>query len=313
MNVHRFAILTALATFALLLVGGLVHATDSGMACGNVWPACGTQAFPVDGTWLPAMTGGVQFEHSHRLIAGLVGILTLILAIWLWFPTRPGQAQPLALRLAGIGAVLLVAFQAMLGRKTVLEGLPDWVSALHLATAMAFFCLTLWIALGTQPRPEHASHIPAALRRGVALAALLVYVQIVLGAVVRHMDAGTVCTTFPLCDGSVFGATALTTVHMVHRIGGVIVMFAILAAMVPLLRYARHTPTLDATARAVVALTGVQIFLGVASVFSSLSPWLVTAHMGTGAVILALTSLMAFWLNPMPVASARKHQLGVPA
>lgn len=293
-TLHRFAILTAGVTFLLLVIGGLVHATDSGMACGNVWPACGTETHPVSGTWFPAMINGVQFEHTHRIVAGLVGILTLVLGIWTWIRTKSGM-QPLSLRVAGIAAVVLVFFQAMLGRKTVIEGLPDWVSASHLATAMAFFSLLIWMVLRTRPQrvrdpqPYTSLFASAPLRALLVLNALAVYAQIVMGAVVRHTDAGTACMGFPLCEGTTWAATALQHIHMAHRAGAMLVAAFTIASMTWLIRAAARYPAFDATARAMIVLVFLQILLGVASVFTELTPWIVTAHLALGTLLLALS------------------------
>src|SRR5712675_2496341 len=107
MLVHRFAIATAAATFLLILIGGLVHGTGSSLACPD-WPTC-------YGTLMPKMEGGVLVEHSHRLAAGTVIILTLALALALSFARAPQQK---ALRPYGWLAFGLVIFQAVLGGVT---------------------------------------------------------------------------------------------------------------------------------------------------------------------------------------------------
>src|SRR4249920_450325 len=85
MLVHRFAIVTAVATYLLILIGGLVHGTGSSLACPD-WPTC-------YGTMMPKMEGGVLVEHSHRLAAGTVTILTLVLAA-LMTRTRAPELRP---------------------------------------------------------------------------------------------------------------------------------------------------------------------------------------------------------------------------
>ena len=117
MLVHRFAIVTAVATYLLILIGGLVHGTGSSLACPD-WPTC-------YGTLMPKMEGGVLVEHSHRLAAGSVVVLTLVLA-GLLTATR----DPALRRLRGFGwlAVGLVFVQALLGGITVLLRLPTPIS-----------------------------------------------------------------------------------------------------------------------------------------------------------------------------------------
>src|SRR5206468_3000404 len=97
MREHRLALATALATFVLLIVGSLVHGTGSSLACPD-WPLC-------YGTLFPKMDNGVEFEHTHRLVAAIVGFMTVALAGMLLFRKRRG------VRLLGVAAALLVVFQ----------------------------------------------------------------------------------------------------------------------------------------------------------------------------------------------------------
>src|SRR5262245_16529076 len=138
------------------------------MACGPDWPLCKGEAFP-------RMEGGVLFEHGHRLIAATVASLTVVLAVVLWWRRRAW---------IGIGAVALVVVQALLGALTVRWNLPMAIKTVHLAVSMAFFCLLILISFRSNPdyvRGEHA--------RLVGFAAIAVYLQILLGAFVRHTSS----------------------------------------------------------------------------------------------------------------------------
>ena len=85
LGLHRFALLTAAVTFVLIFVGGLVTTTGSGLAVPD-WPLSFGQVFP-------PMVGGVLYEHGHRLTAALVGVLTTVLAIWIWVREQIGRAH----------------------------------------------------------------------------------------------------------------------------------------------------------------------------------------------------------------------------
>src|SRR5882762_10224378 len=137
MREHRLALATAIATFVLLIVGSLVHGTGSSLACPD-WPLC-------YGTFFPKMENGVEFEHSHRLVATTVGAMTVVLAAMLLLRGARG------LRVLGVGAAVLVIFQGILGGITVLYKLPRAISIAHLATSMCIFSLTIVIALRTAP------------------------------------------------------------------------------------------------------------------------------------------------------------------
>ena len=138
-GLHRFAVITASATFILIFVGGLVTSTGSALAVPD-WPL----SF---GKFFPRMEGGVLYEHGHRMAAGTVTILTLVLMIWAWRSERRRWV-----RYAATAAFGLIVVQAVLGGLTVLLLLPLPIAVAHAATAQAFFCLTVSIALFTNPR-----------------------------------------------------------------------------------------------------------------------------------------------------------------
>src|SRR4051794_27092407 len=160
--VHRFAVATAVATYLLILIGGLVHGTGSSLACPD-WPTC-------YGTMLPKMEGGVLVEHSHRLAAGGGVILTLLLAILLGRSPTPVQRR---LRPLGWLAVALVFVQALLGGITVLLRLPTPISTAHTATSVLFFVTVLYIAVRSRPALASSAGPPPALATGAARLALV--------------------------------------------------------------------------------------------------------------------------------------------
>src|SRR5512137_1016839 len=166
---YRLARATAAATFVLLVIGGMVHATGSSLACPD-WPLCYGQFFP-------AMEGGVLFEHGHRLVALAVSVLTVFTAVMVW-----RRRTDRALRVGSLVAVLLVLFQASLGALTVVMKLPLLVSSAHLATSMAFFSTLVWLAWRLDPSPDAdpSPAAPGAVRALAALAAVGTYLQIVL-------------------------------------------------------------------------------------------------------------------------------------
>ena len=293
---HRLALATALATFVLLAIGGLVHATGSSLACPD-WPLC-------YGQFLPAMEGGVLYEHGHRLVALAVALLTVALAVTVW--RRRREAAPRAMAAL---AVALVVLQAALGALTVVYKLPLLVSAAHLATSMAFFSLV--VALAVRLRPAGGAPLPGSAPRLAALAALAVYIQIVLGAFVRHAAAGLACGLDLLwCQGALWPATGPSRLHMAHRLGGVLVAALVVLAAVPAWRAARAAGRsgLAALAASGPFLAAAQIAAGLWTVATLIAVPVVTLHLGLGALLLA-AELSLFLLSrrraaPLPARAA---------
>ena len=290
MREYRFALATLAATFSLLVVGGLVHATGSSLACPD-WPLCYGQFFP-------RMVGGVLFEHGHRLLALAVAVLATTLAVLVFRSRRDRAARGLAAL-----AVVLVVIQAVLGGLTVIYRLPTAISSAHLATSMAFFSALIVLARRLRPAPPDAP--PPGPRGLVGLAALATYLQLVLGALVRHTGAGLACNTaIPLCDGGrLWPSGGPAQLHMIHRLWGAgLAVLVIAAAWGPLRAALRRGDRARALlALAAPVLVAVQIALGLLTVVTYISVPVVTAHLAAGALLLA--DLLALWLSLGGVAA----------
>ena len=203
---HRFAIVTALATFVLIGFGGLVTSKGVGMAVPD-WPnTFGYNMFlvPFD-EWLGKF--GIFEEHSHRLVASFVGLLTIILSAWLWVKDSRKWV-----RLLGIGALVLVVAQGVLGGLRVTE-INQNLGLIHGAVAQLFLILVCGIALVTSSwwRRVNVSEADgasfAALKGFLVAVICLVFVQLLLGATMRHQHAGLAIWDFPLAHGQVWPAT----------------------------------------------------------------------------------------------------------
>jgi heme A synthase len=282
---HHAAALACAVTFSLLLLGNVVWGTGSSLACPD-WPTC-------YGSFFPEMSGGVLYEHSHRLLGAAVGMLTITLAVMLGIERAPRR-----LRIAGFVAVVVVVFQGVLGGLTVLLRLPALVSVAHLATAMGFFSLLIWIAWSARAGRESGVGSGTAGKLTIA-AYVATFLQIVLGGIVRHTGAAAACTDMPLCLGRVWPAGAHPTalVHMSHRLAALVVAALVVAAALPVIRSSGASPTARALASLAIVLIGVQITLGIYVVTTGLDVATVTAHLGAGALLLGDLLLLRLALS----------------
>jgi len=309
---HRFAVLLACCTLGLIVAGAMVTSTGSGLSVPD-WPTTYGQnmfTFPPS-KWV----GGIFYEHTHRLIASSVGFLTIILAVWLH------RREPRRwLRRLGWVALGLVIVQGVLGGLTVKYFLPTPVSVLHGCTAQTFFCLTIAIAVFTSrswrmPVPRVASiGRPALPRLAIAMTAV-VFLQLILGAVMRHTESGLAILDFPLANGRLvpdLSDAALEqynetrkwdhwlppvtaeqiTYHLAHRYWAVIVATVVLATMATALARHGDIRAIRLPALAGSALIAIQIGLGAWTVLSVREPRVTSAHVAVGAATLGVCWLL---------------------
>lgn len=284
----RLARATAAATFLLLVIGGMVHATGSSLACPD-WPLCYGQFFP-------AMEGGVFYEHGHRLVALAVSLLTVSLAVTVWRRRREASVRAGALLAVG-----LVLFQASLGALTVVWKLPLVVSSGHLATSMAFFSVLVWLTWRLAPARDAAGDpsAPGPARALAGAAALGVYLQIVLGALVRHTGSSLACgTSVVLCEGAAWPAAGPGQLVSFHRYLGIAVALLVVSAALAAIRSGPSRARRAALAAPAIAL--VQVLLGAWTVWSMISVPVVSLHLAGGALLLADSLLLFLLLGPRP-------------
>jgi len=269
------------ATLVLIFVGGLVTSTGSGLSVPD-WPLS-------YGRLMPPMVGGILYEHGHRMVASAVGFITLVLAVW----TARAERRAGVRRLAW-GALGVVIAQGVLGGLTVIFLLPTAVSVAHACLAQTFFCIT--IALAYAGSREWIESAPAGddargLRGAAAVATGIVFVQLLLGAVMRHMGAGLAVPDFPRMYGRWLPPLDVlesppVAVHLAHRAGAMAVLFVV-ARLAWRARGAGDARLLRPALLA-AALVLVQIGLGAATVLTARAVLPTTAHVATGAAILGL-------------------------
>src|SRR5499426_1090034 len=273
---HRLAVVLACATFPLLFIGGLVTSKGAGLAVPD-WPTTfGYNMFLYP--W-SKMVGNIFYEHSHRLVASVVGLLTIALTVALWRSERRHW-----LRWLGVAALLLVILQGVIGGLRVVL-LENTLAIFHAAFAQAFFALTVSLTIFTSAEwSVEPQDIPIAdggrLGRLCAVTTGLIYVQAILGAVLRH--------TGERVDAHLFFA-ALVALHVV-------------LVLVRIMKLHGDLSKLTRPACVLGALLLLQLMLGVGSYFGKFTSMLglpmgalvmlTTTHLVTGALMLATSLLL---------------------
>jgi cytochrome c oxidase assembly protein subunit 15 len=303
----RYVWFTAVATLFLICSGGMVTSKNVGLAVPD-WPTTfgyNMFLFPIS-RWI----GGIFFEHVHRLIASTVGFLTIGLAVWLW------RAEPRRwVRNLGYGALAAVIAQGILGglRVTLLKG---EIGIFHACLAQAFLALLVIIAVVSSNAWEQIRAMAAAREsaRRVARVALittgLIYLQLALGATMRHQHRDLSILDFPLAYGQIVpdvsaqsiarinawrDARALSDVtafqiwlQMAHRIGAVLVAAGVVTTFVTAVRDNGRLPRALMCSCAIwVCLVFTQLLLGACTIWSNKAADVATAHVAVGATMLA--------------------------
>lgn len=295
--------MVAAATFLLLLAGGMVTSTGSGLSVPD-WPL----SF---GTWFPAMEGGVLYEHGHRMIASVVGLMIVIQGVLVLRAESRSWVRGLAW-----AAMLGVVFQGLLGGLTVLLRLPDIVSVGHALTAELVFAVVVGLAVAysrgwrSAARDTGSLDIRTPSTYGLAvMVSVLVLGQILIGAVVRHTGAGLAIPDFPLAYGQIVPPleSRPVAVHFIHRVGALVVAIAVALAFVRVRLAHGDDPYMTRPAAFMAGLVWVQIALGGYTVLSYKAAGITTAHLGVGAllwassVVFAMRARQRLVLEPQPV------------
>jgi len=281
-GVHRFAVFTVCWTALLLIAGALVTSNDAALAVPD-WP----KSF---GTWTPHMVGGVFYEHSHRVIAGVLGVLALILAILIWI-----KEERRWLRWFAVIAVGGIVAQAILGGQVVIRLLHYWLPVMHACFAQIMFGAILSIAVFTSKwwTAEQAlleDRGSPSIYSLVLLNAGVIFLQVFLGAGFRHKE-------IPIWP---------------HAAGSLAVLATVIWTAVVLRKRFENSPELTKMRILLHSVFGLQFLLGIGAYWSRIAtaeapqpmPLMVTltvTHTVVGALLFAvsiLTILLCYRLVP---------------
>ena len=303
---NRFTWLTCVATLLLICSGGMVTSKGVGLAVPD-WPTTfgyNMFLFPVS-KWV----GGILFEHTHRLMGSLVGFLTIILAVWLWLREDRQWVRNL-----GVIALAGVILQGILGglRVTMLK---DEIGIFHACIAQAFLGLLVVIALVTSKFWQTLANQRIDLQKSAPIQTLAIaitiaiYVQLALGATMRHQHRDLAILDFPTANGSWIpdtSATALARINawrdarafsdvtafqiwlqMAHRLLAFIIAMGVIAFCLRVRRELPHLPVLKRLSIFWVALVACQITLGAWTIWTNKAADIATAHVAVGAIMLS--------------------------
>ncbi len=272
MYLKNLLLLLIFLTFSLINLGGHVHNTGSSLACPD-WPLCYNQ-------FMPEMKGGVLIEHSHRLLATLVGFLTLLIIINVKKGSKEAKVSYLALA--------MVIVQGLLGGLTVIYKLPPLVSIAHLGLSMIFFCTIIYF----HHLLSHSERIkgPSLLKRLLIVTLAMLYMQILLGAFIRHTGLGTVCglgySHSILCGGLLLPESLGQHIHMLHRFLGLLTALCIVSINIFIIKINKQKLFTLPVLSSLFIL--VQLVLGVMTVGTGIRPAITMLHLGGAALSLAL-------------------------
>jgi len=272
-SVHRFAIFVVCWTILLLIAGALVTSNEAALSVPD-WPLS-------YGTLTPPMVGGIRYEHSHRVIAGVLGLLSIVLAVWVW-----AKDERRWLRWFSVIAVAGIAAQAVLGGEVVRQLLHYWLPVMHACFAQIVFAALLSIAVFTsrwwisdQPQVEDTGS-PSIHSLAIANA-VVIYLQVILGAGFRHRE-------IPVWP---------------HMVGALIVLGIVIWLAAVLRRRFDKSAAISKTRILLHAILGTQLLLGLGAYWSRVTtadapqpmPLMVTLtvlHTVVGAILFGVSILI---------------------
>lgn len=310
--IRPLSTLTVFSVFALVVLGGVVRVTGSGLGCPD-WPLC-------HGRVVPPWELTALIEYSHRLVASaIVGPLVLLTCGVSWLAHR----QERWLVLPSSLAVVLLVVQALLGGVTVLTELPGPVVASHLALGQALLgCLVLVMVVAHRGPLVFSRQIAGVSDKAVVsdapgvsrtdrfptlalISAGAVYLLILSGSVVTASNATGACVTWPLCQGRVFPESLLPMIHMAHRMTAAVIGAFLLYVLYLGFRDSQKPGELRLLSLAVAAFFGAQVLVGAFTIWSGFQPPLMALHISMSALVWALLAGLAALSLTQPGGSPR--------
>ena len=313
------------STLFLIFLGGLVKSAESGLSVPD-WPT--TYGYFMFSFPLDQMVGGIRYEHTHRLVASIIGLMTLFLAVWL----SRSKVDAWLKKLGALAFVLVVA-QGVLGGMTVKFHLPVWTSSMHGVLAQTFFLVTILIAYGlsnekTVRKSEDLKGIDGKYIRMAIIFLGMVFIQLIIGNLLRHTESGLAVPDFPTMGGTMiptFDQAMLNRInawnfehdhelvtmgqvhiHILHRFWALLILLKLIYLNMLAYKNCLQRPFVLKTLFLLNAAILTQIGLGIATVMSMKEIYTTTFHVAAGAVVLALSFLLVLRSAPVSWQAYRK-------
>ena len=293
-----FAAFGGVWVFVLVTLGAFTTSIGAGMAFPD-WPLSNGSLNPIG--WLDNLSDFA--EHSHRLSAGVMSIITIVIAVWIWrTESRPW------LRQLAIFAVALVVAQAVVGGFRVLldsKALPSLETSvgrlfamLHAVLAQLFVCTLFALAVAcSRSWIERRVPVSTNVRRAGVICCALLFVQLAIASVLRHSFAGLAIPTFPYStpEGALLPAhwDFRVAIHFAHRVMAGVLSIALPWLVFVVVRDRESTLAMRMAASALISLLALQIFLGAQIIWTQRTATMTTGHVLVGAATLATT----FWIT----------------
>ena len=318
--VRRLSKLLVISTLLLIFAGALVKSHEVGLSVPD-WPTSyGYQMFSFP---LNDMIGGIFYEHGHRLIATVVGLMTLILAFTIYYTDHR-----LWLKKTAFFALGLVIIQGLFGGLTVLLFLPTPVSVIHAILAQTFLIVTILISYGLSKeranRMLNESTHYKVLTFPTYLVTSIVFIQLIIGALMRHTESGLAIPDFPLSGGYIiptFNQEMLNTIqsmqfesglpfvtlnqiiiHYLHRMGAIAVTISIGWLTLKIIQSKISNERIYRLTGYLITLLIIQITLGAFTIWSVKEPFITSIHVVNGALILGVSTLLILRVSPVKLS-----------
>jgi heme A synthase len=281
---QRLCIITCVVIFGLIVLGGVVRATDSGLGCPD-WPTC-------HGQIIPKWEKHTLIEYSHRLTASIAGFLVLGITVWAWRSYRrvPAILYPSLLVLG------LIIVQAGLGGAAVLNDLPPEIVAVHLGMALTILTLLALITVTSfnLSREDEGPAPSLPVRRVALLAAAGTLLLALVGSYVSGAGYGLACSGWPLCNNEVVPSvdSASVQVHFLHRFLAGVVGLTLIALVWLALRDRRQAPIVATLACGAFVVYCVQALIGAANIWTELADEVTAAHLAFATLLWLTLALL---------------------